>query len=52
VQEKPLLTTYLLCNCQFLNSAFYRNAFIKMANDSSISSVLRAEMQHIINEWK
>jgi len=52
VQEKPLLTTYLLCNCQFLSSAFYRNAFIKMAKDSSISSDLRQEMQHIINEWK
>lgn len=52
VQEKPLLTTYLTCGCQFLNTSFYRDAFTKMANDPNTLATLREEMQYIINEWK
>lgn len=51
VQSKPLLSTYLLCNCLALKETFYRKPFMAMANDPAVSEELRKEIGQVTASW-
>ena len=51
VQDKPLLRTYLLCNCEALNETSYKADFITLSESEEIPADLGKEMRAIIQEW-
>ncbi len=52
VQDKPLLSVYLLCCCTGLEKTSYRDAFVAMAKDPSVPQELRSEIAKITADWK
>lgn len=51
VSSKPLLATYLLCNCLALKETSHRKAFMAMAQDSSVPKELRDEIAQVTASW-
>lgn len=52
IQDKPLLRTYLICNCDALDKTLHREAFIIMAQNQSLPSEMRSEMANVIEGWE
>lgn len=50
-QDKPLLRMYLINNCDALKNTSYRESFIQLAQDPSLPSQMRTDMQTLIDEW-
>lgn len=51
VQDKPLLRVYLLSNCEALKGTNYRDALVKLSEDTQVPSDLRSEVQKLLEEW-
>ncbi len=51
VQDKPLLVTYLLASCHYLDRS-EKEEFRQMASDPATPAALREEMQQVIKEWE
>lgn len=51
VRDKPLLRTYLICNCDSLYKTPYREDFIALSQDTNLPSEMRTEMRTLIEDW-
>ncbi len=51
VQERLLLSTYLLCNCEGLRKKEYQESFKQLATSASFPVELKKEMSRIISSW-
>ncbi len=52
VQNKPLLRSYLLYNCEGLRGTPYQELLIKMAKNPELASDFRQEIEMMIREWR
>jgi hypothetical protein len=51
VQDKSLLRTYLICNCEALDKTPYKQDFITMSQDHRFPKEMRRDMSAIIEGW-
>ncbi len=51
VQDKPLLRSYLINNCEGLKKTPYAQEFITLSQDPNLPEEMRSEMRILIEEW-